>query len=210
MSRHGSLWWQQRALWLPPALLLVVGLGALVFYQAAVVGRLGLEAGAVSARQAELAELTGRRREAEALLARARTARAGLEAVYRDRLGSEESRLTAVMLQVKQLARQAGLSGLEAISYTDQEVDGLPLAEKVIQFTAEGSYEQLRSFINLLEVAESFLALSEIRVQDTAGTGRLQVAVVLSTLFVEEHSDERGERPAEPTGARTGGGRPRA
>jgi hypothetical protein len=189
VSQAANLWWQQRRLWLPPLVLLLLALAALVFYRAALAGRLGLEASSVRQQRATLAEVTQARREAEGLLRRARTARAAIDRVYHDRLGTEEERLTRVMLEVKQLARQAGLSGLQTISYAGATAAGAPLATKSITFAAEGDYQQLRNFINLLEVTESFLAISEIRVQDASGGGRLQMQVRLSTLFYDRRPE---------------------
>jgi Tfp pilus assembly protein PilO len=186
MSGRGELWWQRRRLWLPGAVLLALAVAALVGYRVALAGRVGLQAGAVSDRREELAELSARRREAEDLLRRARANRTAIDALYENRLGAESRRLTAVMLQVKQLARQAGLTGVQAIDYGDQDVEDLRLRRKSIGFAAEGTYEQLRSFINLLELAESFLTLEEVRVQDAAQSGFLTLQIRLSTLFVEE------------------------
>ena len=87
------------------------------------------------------------------------------------------------MLEVKHLAHQAELGGLETISYSDQPVVGLPLNRKSITFAAEGSYDQLRAFINLLELSPSFLSLDEIRVEDGGAAGRLRLQVRLSTIF---------------------------
>ena len=184
MSLSAELWWERRRLWLPAALFALVGALLLLVYQLVLAGRLGLQAGAIAARQKELEELTQQRRETEALVQRARATRGAIDELYDQRLGSESARLTAVMLEVKQLARQAGLSGITAITYQDEAVKGLPLHKKSIIFAAEGSYEQLRGFINLLELSPSFVSLDEIRVEGSEG-GRLQLQVRLSTMFLD-------------------------
>jgi Tfp pilus assembly protein PilO len=106
------------------------------------------------------------------------------------------------MLQVRQLARPAGLTGVRAFDYGDLLVEDLPLRRKSIGFAAVGSYEQLRSFINLLELADTFLTLEEIRVQDSSQTGELGLQIRLSTLFVEEEAAEPAlpdaDAPAPP------------
>ena len=196
MSRGPQLWWERRWLWLPAALFVLVGLLMLLGYELALAGRLGLQAGAITSRQEELEELQKRRRETEALVERARTTRSAIDELYGQRLGSEAARLTAVMLEVKQLARKAGLSGIEAINYADEAVKDLPLNKKSITFSAQGSYAQLRGFINLLELSPSFMSLDEIRVQGEEG-GRLRLQVRLSTMFLEED--------ARPPAVRQGG-----
>ena len=133
-----------------------------------------MQAGALEARRGELEDLTTRRREAETLVQRARSTRAAIDELYDKRLGSESARLTAVMLDVKRLAQQAGLSGIEAINYGDEEVRGLPLVKKSITFGAQGSYQQLRAFINLLELSPSFMSLDEIPRGGESAALRLQ------------------------------------
>lgn len=202
MSLTPQVWWERRWLWLPAALFVLVGLAFLLAYQLLIAGRLGLQAGAIESRQTELEEIAEQRRETEALVARARTTRGAIDELYDERLGSEAVRLTAVMLEVKQLARKAGLSGIEAISYDDDAVIELPLTKKSITFGAQGSYEQLRGFINLLELSPSFLSLDEIRVQGEDG-GRLRLQVRLSTMFLDPDERLVSERlPGERTGGR--------
>lgn len=199
--RRAQLWWERRWLWLPAAIFVLVGLALLLGYELALAGRLGLQAGAISSRQEELEEIAKRRRETDALVQRARTTRHAIDELYDERLGSEAVRLTAVMIEVKQLARTAGLSGIEAISYDDETVRELPLTKKSITFSAEGSYEELRGFINLLELSPSFLSLDEIRVHGEEG-GRLRLQVRLSTMFLDPDERPAGERLA---GERTRG-----
>jgi Tfp pilus assembly protein PilO len=198
MRRTAELWWERRRLWLPGAVLVVLAVAALVGYRVALAGRVGLEAGEVRERREELAELSARRRASEGLLQQARANRSAIDGLYAERLGSQSRRLTAVMLQVKQLARQAGLTGVQAIDYGDQLVEELPLRHKSIGFAATGTYEQLRSFINLLELSETFLTLEEIRVQDTEQTGRLALQIRLSTLFAEEDAAAATAEAAPP------------
>src|SRR6185369_3250444 len=106
-----------------------------------------------------------------------------IDELYDKRLGSEAARLTAVMLEVKHLASQAGLSGIEAMNYGDEEVRELPLIKKSITFSATGSYAQLRAFINLLELSPSCMSLDEIRVEGGEAGSRLHLQVRLSTMF---------------------------
>jgi Tfp pilus assembly protein PilO len=186
MSQGLQLWWQRRRLWLPAATFVLLGLVLLAGYELVLAGRLGLQSGALASRRDELDELTRRRRETEALVARGRSTRAAIAELYDKRLGSEATRLTAVMLEVKHLARQAGLAGMEVINYQDEPVQGLPLIKKSITFSLQGTYDQLRAFIDLLELSATFLSLDEIRVHggDANDGGRLRLQVRLSTLFL--------------------------
>ncbi len=188
MSGGLALWWERRWVWLPAAVFVLVGIALLVTYQLAFAGRLSVQAGALDSRRRELDEVTARRRETEALLQRAHSTRAAIDELYDKRLGSEAERLTAVMLEVKRLSRQAGLSGVNAISYGDEAVQGLPLLKKSITFSAAGGYEELRGFISLLELSPSFVSLDEIRVNGGGDRG-LRMQVRLSTMFLTNETD---------------------
>jgi Tfp pilus assembly protein PilO len=192
MSRGAELWWERRMIWLPAASFVAVGVTLLVIYQVALSGRISLQAGAIEGRKSTLEEVARRRHDAEALVARARSTRAAIDELYAERLGDEASRLTAIMLEVKHLARQAGLGGMEAINYNDEQVQNLPLVRKSILFGAEGDYEQLRSFINLLELSPSFISLDEIHVEDKGDGRNLRLQVRLSTLFSSPDLPPRG------------------
>ena len=185
-------------MWLPAAIFVLVGIGLLAGYELALAGRVGLQAGALEARRRELDEMTARRRETEALLLRARSTRAAIDELYDKRLGSQAERLTAVMLEVKKLARQAGLTGIDAISYGDEVVQELPLVKKSITFTAAGGYDQLRGFINLLELSPSFMSLDEIRVSGGGDRGDLRLQVRLSTMFLTGESNAPAPLPSPP------------
>jgi len=196
-----ALWWERRWVWLPAAVFVLVGIGLIVGYELAFAGRLGLQAGALDARRRELDEVTARRREVAALLLRARSTRAAIDELYDRRLGSQAERLTVVMLEVKKLARQAGLSGIDAISYGDEVLEGLPLVKKSITFSAAGDYEQLRAFVNLLELSPSFMSLDEIRVHgggDRDRGGGLRMEVRLSTMFLAAEAGPAAPVPTAP------------
>ena len=188
-----SLWWERRRLWLPAAIFALVGALLLVGYQVALADRLGLQARAVEERERTLAELTAQRQESELLLRRASATRLALDSLYGDRLGTRARRLTAVLARVKELARQAGLAGIEAIAYRDEQVEDVPLVRHWIDFRASGGYEQLRRFVNLLEVTDAFLTLEEIRVHGDPGGGQLQLQIRLSTLFATSEAEPGGE-----------------
>ena len=201
MSRGLTLWWERRWVWLPAAIFVLLGIALLVGYELAFAGRLGIQAGALASRRRELDEVAASRAATEALVRRARATRAAIDELYDKRLGSEAARLTAVMLEVKHLARQAGLSGLETINYNDEEVNGLPLIKKSITFGAAGSYGELRAFINLLELSPAFMSLDEIRVSGGGDPGgRLRLQVRLSTMFLDP--DFVAAAPALPTGGK--------
>ena len=70
----------------------------------------------------------------------------------------------------------------------------------------DGTYLELRKFINLLELSDSFLTLEEVTLAgETRGEGpELNIRLSLSTLFAsEEGSDEATAPPAALTAPAT-------
>ena len=174
-------------------LFLLLGVGLLVAYRATVGVRVGDRQAAVEQHQGELDGLHTERTRLEAALARARKTAGDIGDLEKVRLGTQSTRLTATMARVKQLARDAGLDGVDAISYVDHPVEGFDLLQKSIVFSAQGSYAELRRFINLLELSDSFLTLDKIRVSGDDGDHQLRLELQLSTLFEQpQQQPERG------------------
>ena len=174
-------------MWLPAAIFALVGAGAARRLRAGV-RRPARPAGRARSpsRRDELEELSARRRETEALVQRA--ARRGPPSTSSTTSGSapRPQRLTAVMLEVKHLAPQAGLSGIEAINYGDEAGDRTcRWSRSRSPSGAGGSYGQLRAFINLLELSPSFHQPRRDPRARRATGGRLQLQVRLSTLFLD-------------------------
>lgn len=107
--------------------------------------------------------------------------REGLVSLYRDRLATEESRLTLLILEVKELARQAGLEP-PSLSYSEQQIEEFGLARKSIVFGVSGRYAQIRALVNFLELSELFLILEEIRLREREGD-TLGIDLKIATLF---------------------------
>jgi hypothetical protein len=189
VSRRAELWLQRSRVWGPAAAFLLLNLVLLFAYRLVVTVRVGAQEDALVAAEQQLAEAQERRRELVSAVAAARRTDEEIEHMRGERFGTQAERLTLTMLRVKELARQAGLRGMESIAYGDEPLEDVGLVEKSITFNVSGSYQQLREFINLLELSDLFLALEEIRVSDEAD-GRLRVSLRLSTLYV----DVRGPR----------------
>ena len=78
----------------------------------------------------------------------------------------------------------------QAINYPEEEIADFHLVERSFVFTVEGTYQQLRTFINFLELSPSFLILKEVTVTPASTTSnRLVLNLELATLFAEEGED---------------------
>ena len=92
----------------------------------------------------------GEQRNAQALLIRARTNEQQVEQLYDERFSTRSRRLTGVTAEVKELARKAGLDP-RSLSYPEEEIEEFGLIKRSFVFSVEGTYVELRQFINLLE-----------------------------------------------------------
>lgn len=184
MSSGGGIWRRRMVLWLPPLLFFALNLGFFSTYRLVYADRMEAKRDDLETRQERLASLEREASELSRRVATARNSREQMEALYRDRLSTERNRFTAVTSEVRELARRAGLEPT-AMSYPSEEIEDYGLRNRYFTFSVEGTYIELRQFINLLELTPSFITLEQVRLSDDEGT-RLRIELTLSTLFVEE------------------------
>jgi len=183
-------WKRETRLWLPALVLLLVNVGAYVAYRALYAGEAQSRRTEVARARAEYERVVGQRERAQALAAQAVENQERLEALYRDRFMTQEQRITRVIAEVKELTQKAGLDP-PAIRYPDEPIESLGLVKRSIVFGVEGSYQALRTFINLLERTESFVILEEIRPGERADgrSSRLSIDLKVATFFLDDGVD---------------------
>lgn len=183
--RH--LWW-----WLPAVVFVAVNLVFVLAYQliyAEQVQGLGEE---LEAQEARLDQARAETEELEQVVRVARANQEELRTLYVDRFASERRRFTAATAEVRDLARRAGLDPA-AIQYPEEELEDFGLVKRLIAFRVEGSYGELRQFVNLLELTSSFITLEQVNLSQGEGE-RLAITLTLSTLFTDEEILGRIER----------------
>ncbi len=206
MKRPFEAWRRSLALWGLPVGFCLLNLLILGFYFSFYAGEVErLEAGNRSADE-RLAELRRQSEEIEAFLARADGQLRGVEDLYAERFQTEAQRFTRAIQEVKKLARDAGLAPT-SFSYPQRVLDEQGLIQREIQFSVVGTYRQLRTFINFLELTDQFLALSGVALSE-GGADRLSIQLQLSTVFAADTSDRGGpdrggpaSRGSEPDGS---------
>lgn len=184
MSDRGGIWRRRLALWLPPLLFFALNLGFFSTYRLVYADRMEAKKVDLEAREERLEGLERQADDLARLVATARGSRQRMEELYRDRLSTERNRFTAVTSEVRELARRAGLEPA-AMSYPSEEIEDYGLVKRYFTFNVEGTYVELRQFINLLELTASFVTLEQVRLSGDEGA-RLKIQLNLSTLFVEE------------------------
>ena len=188
-----SAWRRHPRLWVPAAVFLLVNLGFLAAYRLALAEDAELGRGLLDRRGAELQRTQELRQALEVAWEDARAAEDGLADFYSDRLATEERMLTTVIAKVKGLAAQAGLEPA-AINYDKDEIQLQDLIQRTIVFGVDGTYGQLRQFINFLELSKSFLILEEVSLGSRdEESGVLGIDLTISTMFAEQALIEGGQ-----------------
>ena len=87
--------------------------------------------------------------------------------LYDERFSTRSQRLTGITAEVKKLARKAGLEP-QSICLPRGADRGFGLVKRSFIFAVKGTYLELRKFINLLELSDSFLTLEEVTLTGSA------------------------------------------
>ncbi|HKV12523.1 MAG TPA: type 4a pilus biogenesis protein PilO [Thermoanaerobaculia bacterium] len=205
MTNPGAIWRQRLWVWLPALLFFAANAVAFAIYlgYAGRVERLNEQ---LESQDKEVTRLTAKRKELETLVNRVRTNGEQVERLYSERFAPRSQRLTSISAEVYDLARKAGLSP-QAISSPEEEIEEYGLIKRSYIFTVEGTYSELRKFINLLELSKSFLTLEGVTLsggdEDQEGS-ELRMDLNLSTLFTREPGDELPPAPAAVASGATG------
>ncbi len=185
-----SAWRSHLKFWLPALILVGLNLAVLSTYRFLLAGQAQIQVGRIERRQARVEELEAERIVLEEIVTEAQRNRELVERLYREWLTPESERLTAVIAEVKNLADMAGVE-YSSFSYPDQVLKEQGLIKRSLVFSVEGSYLELRSFINLIEVSDLFLILESVRLTGGAQEGpRVRVSMTVSTLFVLDASSQ--------------------
>jgi type IV pilus assembly protein PilO len=192
MIGGGDIWRQRLWVWVP----------ALVFFAANAVAW-GVYRFGYADRNLSLAEDLGRQKQ-EAKQQTAEAARLKnlwdlaqsnqdqVKQLYQEHFSTRRRRLTEVTAEVKSLAEKAGMRP-KALSYPEQEIQAYGLVKRSFVFSVEGTYLDLRKFINLLELSDSFLTLESMALAGGGGKGQeLRIDLTLSTLFAKEGAAPAG------------------
>ncbi|HEX7184978.1 MAG TPA: hypothetical protein VF756_24335 [Thermoanaerobaculia bacterium] len=197
MKNPSEIWRQRLWVWVPALVFFLANATAFTVYRFGFSDRVHSLEEDLDREQKELAPLAARRQELERLLALSRRNQQEIARLYSESFATRSQRLTAVTAEVKSLARKAGLDP-QTLTYPQQDIEEYGLVKRSFAFPVEGTYLELRRFINLLELSSSFLTLEEVQLAGGGGDeegAELRMTLRLSTLFALEP----GEAP--PAGA---------
>jgi len=183
MSLRRHPWRELWYYWVPPLVILVFATSLLVVYRSEYAARGSRLERQIESVRKQAERVGAQRRQLEAMRdARQRSVQAE-QVFYSQRLGRRADRLTDVLREVKDLAGRAGIRP-SSIQYSTQ-VDRKHEVERVgLSFSVEGSFAQLRTFIHLLGVSDSFLVLEDVNLtQGNPAATRLRIQLRLATYF---------------------------
>jgi len=185
---RGEIWRQRLWIWVPALVFFLANAGAFAVYKLGYAGRVESLQERLDDQARRLRELAAQRRGIEAMLARVRTNEQQVQQLYAERLSTRSRRLTGITAEVKELAKKSGLVP-KALSYPEEDIQEFGLVKRSFIFSVEGTYFELRKFINLLEVSRSFLSIDEVQVAGNAEGPELRIDLSLSTLFAKDAED---------------------
>lgn len=191
MKDQSEIWRLRLWVWVPALLFFLANAVAFSIYRFGYADQVAsLEAGLGEA-QKQLQPQSLRRKELEGLIQRASAAQAAVEQLYDQQFSTRSQRLTRVTTEVKSLARKAGLNP-RSLSYPEEAIEDYGLVKRSFIFSVEGTYVELRQFLNLLEHSDSFLTLESVTLSEASQEQgpELRMNLRISTLFSQETDPE--------------------
>jgi Tfp pilus assembly protein PilO len=175
------IWREKQLLLVVLAILLIANLIYFFTYRVQFEARLEEYAGRAGQSQARLEQAKASRVAAERQLASYRKVEHDIQDVYVNRWSTEAARLASLIEEVKRLAV---VSQLIPQTYSFAHVAGTPEATSVgITFAVQGTYQQVRRLINLLELSQQFVIVDQITLSGRGGDEALTLNLHVKTLF---------------------------
>lgn len=191
MRDLSEIWRQRLWIWLPALLFFLANATAFTIYRLGYAGQVQSLEASLEEVDKELEPRAQQSRVLEQRLQRARATELAVRKLYDDVFATRSERLTKVTAEVRELTGKAGLRW-RSVTYPQSELEDYGLVKRSWIFSVEGTYVELRQFINLLEVTDSFLTLESITLSEEGGDEgpELRMSLTLSTLFAEEPGTE--------------------
>jgi hypothetical protein len=145
------------------------------------------------ATQQRLQQVHAQRLATERQIAMYRKTQNDLASIYNEHWATEPERFTALVSEVKKLAVASemvpkSISFAETQTETQKETRSGPLGTTVvtISFPVQGSYQQVRRLINLLELSDQFVIIDGIALSGSGAAGAngpLTLSLRLKSIF---------------------------
>jgi Tfp pilus assembly protein PilO len=197
MRSRGEIWRQRLWVWLPALLFFLANATAFSVYKLGYAGQVEQLDVEIHAQEQKRQELNGQYQQLQTMIARVRTNQEQVQQLYAERFSTRSRRLTVITQEVKDLARQAGLSP-HVLSYPEQPIADYGLIKRSFNFSVQGPYPALRKLVSLLEGSRSFLVIDDLVVGSNSEGPELKIDLTLSTLFAMTAEDGEAIVPGSP------------
>lgn len=188
------IWREKRVLLIILGVLLAANTIFFFTYRVQYESRLSDLASRLDQTKAQLQEARHARVAAEAQLAAYRKAQNDIRQIYDVEWSTEPQRLTSFIGEVMRLGAMSKLAP-RTYSFTGTATKGpkstgTNAVEVGVAFPVEGTYEQVRRLINLLEVSDQFVIIDQIGLSSSTGD-KLSVTIRVKTLFRDSAAPPR-------------------
>ena len=191
MKDQSEIWRLRLWIWLPALLFFLANAVAFSIYRFGYADRVQSLEADLGEVQEQLQPQSVKRKTLENRLQRAHAAKAAVRQLYDERFATRSQRLTRVTAEVKSLARRAGMNP-RSLSYPEQPIEEFGLVKRSFNFSVEGTYQEFRQFLNLMELSDSFLTLEAVSLSESGRDQgpELRMSLQISTLFAQEAGPE--------------------
>ncbi len=189
-------WRRHLRAWTIPLVFCVLNLIGVVIYRSTFAGNVELLQNRVKTAQADLANLKAERSAGEAFVENDGKRQEAMRRLHAEHFATRAERYTTVITEARRLATEAGLAP-RSFSLPTTKLEDWELNQLRIAFPVDGTYDELRTFMNFLELTDQFLTLERISLADGGGQPNnptLSIQIELSTMFVASEHDRKKKR----------------
>ena len=171
IGARGDIWRQRAWVWASALAFLAINCIGLLVYRVGYSDRVNTLQLDLRDQAARLDAARADRLRLDDLLRQARINRERVLQLYDDHFSTRRRRLTGITAEVKDLARRSGLVP-RALAYPEEQIQQYELVKRSFVFTVDGTYADLRKFVNLLELSDSFLTIENAALSEEHGSRR--------------------------------------
>ena len=198
MRFRGEIWRQHPWIWVPALLFFLANATAFSVYKLGYAGRVEKLDDDIHDREQTTQKLNADARNLNTMIELVGTNQEQVQQLYAERLSTRSRRLTGITREVKELAKQAGMTP-GSLSYPEEQIQAYNLIKRSFVFTVQGTYPELRKLVHLLETSRSFITIEEVTVASNSEGPELKIDLSLSTLFAMTAEDGAAAVPVTPT-----------
>ncbi len=128
----------------------------------------------------------GRKAAADQTLTGFKATTADIQRIYDEVWSTPQQRLTSMILEIRDLENRSRMIPRSTSFSQTVEKKEFGTRSMSMTFAVQGTYAQMRQFINLLELSEHFVVIDQVALTDTSNDSQLlNLNIQIRTLFRE-------------------------